>query len=299
MVPPDRIKAFIGACVSAATADPENTFHEACRMDDGKKILFFGLAALGKRKVNKKARLSTILDTVNFHRFLLARKYKVPSAGKTSKVLSAVPSSTLTGEQNYADDLKTTTSSSDWPESMATLGRPFPNALYCWFTLTQRLSQLAKTKSASTTRATTVRDVLGLIHIEDGEYRLEVSFPGQSLNGLPNLTVARPTFADGGNTRFAAFQEGAACESNHSRGWGTTVDLGRLAASERDMCGLPERVSTAIPISPSFIVEYLGRVSGTRGLSAGVDDHSAFEKRLRGSATVSEIIGILTKVGIS
>jgi hypothetical protein len=299
LVPPDRIKAFLGACVSASPASPEETFHEVCGMDDGTRVLFFGLAALGKRKVNAKARLSSTLKTATFHRFLLARKHKIPSLGRITKVLSLAPR-TLAEEQEYVDDLKDITSRPDWSESGATLGRPFPNPLYCWFTLTRPMAQLANKKLGSSTKATTIRDALGLIDSEDGEFRLEISFSAQSLKVLPNVTVARPTFADGGNSRFAAFQDGAICEQNYSRGWGTAVNLEKLAQGHTDMSGLPERVSTAVPIDPSFfVVEYIGRVSGTRGLTASVDDHAAFEKRLRGSTTAPEIIEQLTKVGIS
>ncbi|HWY20837.1 MAG TPA: hypothetical protein VNX26_06415 [Candidatus Acidoferrum sp.] len=295
VVSEDQIKEFVNACVSAVpSGDPEDIFQEVCKRDDGTKVLFFGLAAIKKNKVNGRARLSSTVKTDTFHRFLLARSFKTARPGLVSKVLDHAPR-TPDEAREYVDELRKITSTAGWSEPGATLGKPFPEPLYCWFTLTTSLARSVSKKSPSVTKATEARDALGLIDSVDGEHRLEISFPAKLLKSSPDLITARPTFADGGNSRFAAFQDGTVAQTNNSRGWGTTVHLEKLAKGDRDLSGLPERVSNSVPVSPTtFTATYLGRVEGTRGLFAA-DDHATFEARLRGTTTVSEIVELLTK----
>jgi hypothetical protein len=296
VVPEDRIKAFISSCLSAgAVGNPEDIFHEVCERDDGTELPFFGLAAIKKNRMRGKVRLSSTIKTVAFHHHLLARSYKEAPPGLDLKVLNPLPQ-TIDEEQEFVEELRRITANPDWFEPGASLGKPFPFPIYCWFTLATQLHRIANGGPAGNTTATQARDWLGLIDREDGEQLLEVAFTSEWLKTVSYLKVARPTFADGGNHRFAAFQDGAGSKRNHSRGWGTTVHLGKLAKKSKNMCGLPERVSSSVPISAkAFTVTYLGRVKGTRGLMAGVDDHAAFEARLRGSVSVPEIIELLTK----
>jgi len=219
--------------------------------------------------------------------------------GLVLKVLDLSPQ-TVEEEQEFVEELRRITANPSWFEPGASLGKPFPSPIYCWFTLAGKLHRTVNGGPTGHTMATQARDALGLIDCEDGEHRLEVIFTAACLKTLPHLKVARPTFADGGNDRFAAFQNEVGSMGNNSRGWGTTVHLGKLAKKRKNMCGLPERVSSSVPISANaFAVTYLGRITGTRGLVAGIDDHAAFEARLRGSVSVSEIIESLTQITIS
>jgi len=297
VVPEDRVKSFIVSCLTSdVVGDPEHIFHEVCKQDDGTEVPFFGLVPIKKSKMHGKVRLSSTIKTDAFHLHLLARAYKGAPPGLVSKVLNPLPQ-TEEEEKEFVEELKKITAIPDWFEPGASLGKPFPFPIYCWFTLASELHRVANGGPAGNTMATLARDWLGLIDREDGEALLDVVFTSEWLKAVPNLKVARPTFADGGNHRFAAFQDGAGPKRNHSRGWGTTVHLGKLAKKSKNICGLPERVSSSVPIAAkAFTVTYLGRVNGTHGQLDGVDDDAAFETRLRDSITISEIIELLTKV---
>lgn len=300
LVPEDQIRAFVNACSSATSVGAaEDVFRGVCMRDDGTQVLFFGLAEINKKGMRGNSRLSSTIKTETFHRFLLARTYKATPPGLVSKVLNPLPR-TVDEEQEFAEELKKIVASPTWVEPGASLGKPFPFPAFCWFTLTRELLRLGYAKSTRGTMATLARDALGLIDSKDGEHRLDMNFNAQWLKKSPDLKVARPTFADGGNDRFAAVLDDATSKRNNSRAWGTTVHLGKLAKKRKNISGLRERVSSPIPISAkAFAVTYLGRVTNTRGLMVGVDDNAAFEARLRGSLSMSEIIELLVQVTIA
>lgn len=288
-----QIEAFLSACSKAMVLDPEHAFDDVCRQDNGKEMLYFAMMPVKKESMNGKVRLSSTIKTDTFHTYLLSKSYKAAPPGLVSYVLDHAPA-TPDEQQEYKEELAMVTSLPDWYEPGTTLGKPFPNPLHCWFTLTSALERSANGKDCDATHA---RDVLGLVDCKDGEHRLEVRFLSQAIKGSPDVKVGRPTFADLGNARFAAFQNGYSPNQNHKRGWGTTVHLGKLAKNHQKIYGIPERVSTPVPITviAGIIVTYLGKIAGTRGQLAKIDDHAAFEARLRGSITIPEIIESLLK----
>ena len=125
---------------------------------------------------------------------------------------------------------------------------------------------------------------------------MEISFSAESLTSADDIKVVRPTFADGGNTRFASFLAGVGPEDNNSHNWGTTVHLGKLAENSAEVSGLPERVSSAVAVvGGAFRPSYLGTVVNTRGVTVGVDDDAAFAERLLGATTEVDIVEGLVK----
>jgi hypothetical protein len=299
LVHEDQFRAFIHSCLlSALPISNEDIFHTVCRQHDGKRVVFFGLAPINKSDMNANDLYSTTVTTSVFHHYLLAKSHQAAPYGLITRVLNYMPQ-TLEDEEEYADMLTLVTAKPDWAEPGASLGKSFPFPSHCWFTLKTSTSYPSVGTSLESL-ATKARDVLGLIHRNEGECLLEVSFTAEWLESLVGLILARPTFADCGNRRFAAVQTGPEYSANNSGAWGTTVNLAKLANQDRDVCGVPERVCSPIPIQPKTMnVLFLGKILGLRGLGAGIDDDAAFEARLRGSFTVREIIETLTKAVIN
>jgi hypothetical protein len=133
--------------------------------------------------------------------------------------------------------------------------------------------------------ATAVRDTLGLINVGAHTYLVSLRFETRSIQGLTGLKMARPVFADLGNSRFAIYLNKSA-ESAYADHWGLTVNLARLCKVPRaPINGVPERITSPIPleiIGSSIGVAPLGWTIGARGDKLGMDDDDTFVERLRG-----------------
>ena len=120
-----------------------------------------------------------------------------------------------------------------------------------------------------------VRDALGLIDCKPDTFHVVVIFDSTKLGTHP---IARPTFADGGNTRFRVIPDAPA-----PLGWGVTVDLDQFAAGKAIVDGLPERVIPPVflrTITPEF--RLVGWVTTTRGDTAKDSDAEFAQRLLKG-----------------
>lgn len=295
-----QLRDFVSSCLARPATDPEQVFEEVCRLENGTSVVFFGFSPVPNGELRRDKCLSSTIKSDNFHRYLLSRSYKTPPPGTAWSILHQTPQTALE-EDEYVQALETLLATGGWFDTNASLGKPFPRPMYCWFTSTATLQQHYSKADPAETKATRTRDALGLIDSKDGECRLDVQFTAASLEAISGIIVARPSFADRGNARFAAHQRTRKAKLYHARQWGTTVDLKKFAEGNTDITGLPERVSTALPISSleNLEIKYLGRVSGSRGILRGVDDDSAFEAKLRGSTPLSQMIEELTKESCS
>ena len=166
----------------------------------------------------------------------------------------------------------------------ATIGRPND---VVWFT---RRAALADALAAvpPPSRAQRSRDVLGLVHRQEGDMLAAMHFQPSTLSACPS---ARPTFADAGsNARFKAWPDDeAACEE---RSWGRTVDLHALSASAASVDGCPERIAKSmdghsLSNGATFEFELLGVVQAS--VDRGDEADAAFARRLLNGRTVAEL----------
>jgi len=153
-------------------------------------------------------------------------------------------------------------------EASATLGYDVPvRSLLglAWITSEDKITSIGSSGDK-------IRDALGLIDSKPDTFHVVVVFDSINLGAHP---IARPTFADGGNTRFRVVPDEPA-----PRDWGITVDLGKFATGEAIVDGLPERVIPPISlrtITPEF--RAVGWVTTTRGTMAN-DSDAMFVQRL-------------------
>jgi hypothetical protein len=166
-----------------------------------------------------------------------------------------------------------------WAKPHATLGAPARGAFgetFCWFTKAAHLKKAVHAIADPDKKATAIRDLLGLIHCEDEQEIVQISFPASVIVSNPGVMVAEPTFADGGNLRYAAVQSGDQYFENRQGRWGTTVNLWLFRSNNDDCCGGPERISNRIPIDATrFQLDYIGCIMESRGDTPS-DDHAAF-----------------------
>lgn len=132
-----------------------------------------------------------------------------------------------------------------------------------------------------------VRDTLGLIHHGAGVALIEIRFPA---NKLLSVRWARPTFADAGvNSRFRTVTD--IKPSPTAPDWGCTVDLGRFAAGEQVLDGLPERVVEPLAFDRDLEAQFafVGGTTVTRGLDAACDDDQAFAIRVTRGRSAADL----------
>ena len=133
-----------------------------------------------------------------------------------------------------------------------------------WFT---RRSALKEALAAVPTNlhAQRTRDLLGLVHHQEGAMLAAMHFQPPTLSACPS---ARPTFADAGagRTRFKAWPDGES--ARRDRSWGRTVDLPALNAHAPSVDGCPERIAKStkgdsLASGATFEFELLGAVQTT------------------------------------
>lgn len=287
LVTKDVLDAFVADCVShgAGTTDEALSCYSCvCRRDD--KYLM--LAAVNPTSIDATHTLVTTIDSLRFHQFILSRPKTIAKS-----VLPEKPESpSYDDEEAYRDALKRVTSSKGWYNAAGTLGRPSPDPIRVWFCESQGLDSEVGADLSSTTRASKVRDALGLIETRDGTYLLSIRVPAACLHTIMDLKMARPGFADEGNRRFAVRLDGAP-EHVYQDMWGLTVHLGKLAQKSSTIHGVPERICSSVKLSQVgdlIGVDALGWVIGSRGEEIGVDDDHSFLDRLRGKWTVAMTI---------
>lgn len=135
-----------------------------------------------------------------------------------------------------------------------------------------------------------IRDALGL-ETAITDYQLLLICDAVNLG---RHMTARPTFADGGNSRFRIIPDSSANDPS----WGTTVHLGKLSKGDASVDGMPERVAEKVPLrtlKPEF--RPIGWVEAKRGDTVNDSDDAFMERLLRGrnENELREIIGELIK----
>ena len=156
-----------------------------------------------------------------------------------------------------------------------------------WFTRRAALDEAVVGVSPSV-RAQRTRDLLGLVHHQEGAMLVAMHFQPPTLSACPS---ARPTFADAGmHTRFKAWPDDEAARKDRS--WGRTVDLHALDESAASVDGCPERVANTIDghslaDGATFEFELLGAVQAPA--AQGDAARAAFASRLLNGRTVAEL----------
>lgn len=166
----------------------------------------------------------------------------------------------------------------------STLGR---HHSVVWFTPRAALLE-ALDAVVPSARAQRTRDLLGLVHQQEGVMLAAMHFQPPTLTACPS---ARPTFADAGcHMRFKAWPDGDA--ARNERTWGHTVDLQALDAAAASVDGGPERIAKSIDghslsNEAAFEFELLGAVQASADQGEAAD--AAFATRLSDGRTVAEL----------
>jgi hypothetical protein len=155
-----------------------------------------------------------------------------------------------------------------------------------WISLANRLTNVLRRAPSPADEA---RDTLGLVHYERDVVLIALYYSAEVLD---YNACARPTFADAGtHSRFKARADSAI---NRMRAaWGHTAHLGRFVRGERNIDGLPERVSSpigqaAMTASPIITLIPLGRLAASRGRDVN-DNDQKYAERLRAGRDKSEL----------
>jgi hypothetical protein len=130
---------------------------------------------------------------------------------------------------------------------------------FAWVTTTYAIEQL-RASTPSDRLPSKVRNLAGLMHLDDEEHLVEIKYP---LYSPVVSNLAAPTFLEGCPSRIFR-----CCHS--STGWGRTVDLDTLND------GLPEAVHPPVPFTEEFHLLDIGRLDA----SCPPYDEAAFERTL-------------------
>jgi len=294
-----RMLSFLADCVSLGASTAVNAlmgFNHICGRDN----TYFAVLSADPLAMSGRLMLVTTMRSDTFHRYILGRpKTKV----KRPIMLPQPKSRDVADEMAFRNALSRETSHIGWYNDKGTLGKPAPDPCHVWFVSKRQLDATMRVDSRNNPVATKARDVLGLINHRSGTYLLSVQFSATQLHtnfhDLRGFRMARPSFSDNGNRRFAVYLNKAA-ESAYLDKWGMTVHLGKLATKpHRSINGVRERVCSPLPlklIGGMIEVKPLGWVVSTRGEKIGVDDDKAFIEQLRGSWALPEIKRLLIAI---
>ena len=156
-----------------------------------------------------------------------------------------------------------------------------------WFTRRDALEEALAAEEA-VNHAQRTRDLLGLVHHQQGAMLSVLHFPPRTMSACLS---GRPTFADAGShARFKTWPDGRAARKLLD--WGTTVDLRALDDAAPSVDGCPERVTKTFEgrsLSNNGIFEFdlLGAVQTPLGRGDAAD--AAFANRIMNGLTASDI----------
>jgi len=300
LITPGDLRSFLLDCVQTeqisgiAQPDPLTTLDRVSRGQGAGGHAYLRLCRQSPDTSKSDEHLSNVMTTVNFVNHIVDR------TGNNQRnfpvVLPAFPANTPRDIADYRDRLSELTSEADWFKSNATLGRPLWEPYNCWLTSNRFPVDPAPPPYPSISEGTKARDELGLIGCRSTDCLLRLSFPASVLASLTNVEIARPTFADGGNTHFRVYQASARARTFAGEGWGATQHLKKLAtANATDVTGVCERVARSLPVAnlTGLNVELLGYVIERRGITAGVDDLEAVANRVLAGRTADAARSLL------
>lgn len=239
----DIIQIFIKACISQNPTtgnDALNGFKNICQSDSR----FFALNQINPKSIHGTISLSTSMNSISFHQFILGRPRTI-----VRPVLPVKPRSPIrVDEDDYKNQLYRVTSKINWYNEHGSLGKPFPNPSHVWLADSDLVEQEIHTSPGGNTDGTKVRDALGLIDTMGNTYLLYIKFSASHLHKLIDFQIGRPVFSDNGNSRFAVYINTDA-EPIYRDGWGQTVNLSKLRKRLSKINGVPERVCSPIMLS--------------------------------------------------
>ena len=164
----------------------------------------------------------------------------------------------------------------------ATVGRPDD---VIWFTRRSVFDD-ALALMPTNVRAQRARDLLGLVHHQEGAMLAAMHFDPPTLSACPS---ARPTFADAGShARFKTWPDDEVARKDPS--WGRTVDLHALDADAASVDGCPERIAKStrgdsLANGGTFEFELLGAVQ-TSANQGDATDVTFFRRLSKGRSAV-------------
>lgn len=136
-----------------------------------------------------------------------------------------------------------------------------------------------------------LRDILGLSHLNKTDYLVLLKFNIELDKTCKDIHIARPSFIDGGNSRFRVIPD------THSGQWGKTVHLGRLRRAERIIDGIVECVTLPIKINSLKEAELvpIGEVTQRRG-ELNEDCDETFQLRLLKNKNIADLKDFLLRI---
>ncbi len=286
-----EIREILTDCLEAAALapfSPLENLEDVCSRDD--RYAF--LVAVPRSSLNSAESVTTVMTSAVFRRFI-----HQPRAA--DKILDKDP--TPQDEPFYRRTLAHETARPGWTVPGNTLGTPFPGSRHVWLT-DQTFLRAALDARPGLPRATAARDLLGLNNLFGGDYLLALTIPVSAIVSIEGYRYARPTFADLGGERFAAYLDGSEPLSWYQNLWGLTVDLGRIRNREANVWGAPERVASAMPleqIESRVQVDALGRVGPLAGSDPSVESDEAYLAVVSQGADLSSMAASLSMLGDS
>lgn len=300
LVPPEQLREFLGHCAEALDKEPSaNAMRIAEDVSCGENAdrkRYLRQCRMAPFGFGDKQLLSNTINSVSFHTFLLSDDYKDGSHG-LPVTLPLQPVDSASGLGEYRDRLLTVVADSAWKKPNATIGKPLPAPSNCWIS-SDHFGPDPSAPKYPDDSATKARDELGLIDSNEGSFLLRLSFPAEDLAGISGHEMARPSFADLGNSRFCVHQTSVRATTFAANGWGATTHLGKFGnPAYADYTGNCERVSSALPIADlrSLTVEFLGKVTSNAGVEAHNND-DAYAHTLLAGQTEASIKKVILKL---
>ncbi|MBN1997282.1 hypothetical protein JW935_07010 [candidate division KSB1 bacterium] len=278
LIDENLLRSFLIDCLNVCTGKYKSAadeFNHPCRYNDR----YFAIARVDHSEIDTGSTLITTMSHLTFMQHMVDPHNK-------KRVLFAPQAHNLEALRLL---IKSIMSKKGWHKADGSLGTPYPNPHHVWFADLSFLEK-AINNSSSDSKATEVRDALGLIDTKRNTYLVGIKFPSTILRNMSHLKIARPLFSDLGSKRFAAYLSSTP-QRVYDKKWGMTVHLDKLVQGS-EICGVPERICSSIPLSDiidNISVEIFGLVSGNRGDKAGIDDDEVFVSRLKGNHDFQEI----------
>ncbi|WP_116811956.1 hypothetical protein [Steroidobacter cummioxidans] len=273
---------------------PEQPFYKA------RKAVSMRVSARGQPRYLRRARQRTqglnghtLHSTVDWHVFIqhCRKDGELPEA-----IPRAEPPTNPSEMQHAVHVVRLVTAMPGWHAPHATLGQPIA-AANCWLATDGVIEEdITPRYSRSPTPADRARDKLGLIHHGKGVHLLAYRFSGHSLTSMSDVQLARPTFADFGNSRFRVMPNCKRSRDMSARGWGCTVDLALLSQERRKtIAGSAERITRSLPLNQldGLEVRYLTMTTQSRGRGARENDRAFLDQLLEKRRSLIKRKGVI------